>query len=36
MRGVVDAIAVEVERERASDKVLLDRQLAALRAVLGS
>jgi hypothetical protein len=36
MRGVVDAIAVEVERERASDRVLLDRQLAALRAVLGS
>ena len=35
VRGAVDAIAVEVERERRSDKTRLDRQVAAVRAALG-
>ena len=35
MRGAVDAIAMEVERERMSDKTRLDRQVAAVRAALG-
>jgi hypothetical protein len=35
MRDAVDAIAAQVERERASDRAKLDRQVAALRAALG-
>jgi hypothetical protein len=36
VEGTVRAIAEQVLKERASDRALLDRQLSALRAIVGS
>jgi hypothetical protein len=34
MREAVDAIAIEVQRERSTDPARLDQQVSALRSVL--